>query len=276
MNTYQSTRVTFVPKPTKYRTQLKVEPVRSQPHCEDTGTSPSLSSHIHLWTTSMNSFQQPLTSKSMKRLIENKTHRSKEFLLNSSTYFDMVQQTMKNTSKDIRRKNKDKKKKYSKLCRITIIIIVILLILSVIAVGIYLSIRFTTNKNSTKTLNPVLRWNSTSITVAGLNNAPGVNASQLYTPTDVALDPFNTLYIPDFINNRVQKWLIGASSGTTVTGQVNATLSNTTGYLNRPAGIYIDSNDNIFVSDSNNHEIQLWANGALVGTLIAGTGRLDR
>ncbi|CAF2946263.1 unnamed protein product [Rotaria sp. Silwood2] len=158
MNTYQSTRVTFVPKPTKYRTQLKVEPVRSQPHCEDTA------------------------------------------------------------------------------------------------------------------LNPVLRWNSTSITVAGLNNAPGVNASQLYTPTDVALDPFNTLYIPDFINNRVQKWLIGASSGTTVTGQVNATLSNTTGYLNRPAGIYIDSNDNIFVSDSNNHRIQLWANGALVGTLIAGTG----
>ncbi|CAF4256438.1 unnamed protein product [Rotaria sp. Silwood2] len=260
MNTYQSTRVTFVPKPTKYRTQLKVEPVRSQPHCEDTGTSPSLSSHIHLWTTSMNSFQQPLTSKSMKRLIENKTHRSKEFLLNSSTYFDMVQQTMKNTSKDIRRKNKDKKKKYSKLCHITIIIIVILLILSVIAVA----------------LNPVLRWNSTSITVAGLNNAPGVNASQLYTPTDVALDPFNTLYIADFINNRVQKWLIGASSGTTVAGQVNATSSNTTGYLNRPAGIYIDSNDNIFVSDSNNHRIQLWANGALVGTLIAGTGRLDR
>ncbi|CAF1242327.1 unnamed protein product [Rotaria sordida] len=100
MNRYQSARVTFVPKPTKYLAQSKVEPVRSQLRCEDTVTSSPLSSHIHPWTISMNSFQQPLTTtKSMKRLIENKTHRSKEFLSNSSTSFDVIQQTMKNTSK---------------------------------------------------------------------------------------------------------------------------------------------------------------------------------
>ncbi|CAF3783213.1 unnamed protein product [Rotaria sp. Silwood1] len=101
MKRYQSVRVTFVPKPTKYRTQSKVEPIRSQPRYEDTGTSSSSSSssHIHPWTTSVRSFQQPLTTKSTKGLTENKTHRSKKFLSNSSTSFDVIQQTMKNTSK---------------------------------------------------------------------------------------------------------------------------------------------------------------------------------
>jgi hypothetical protein len=67
-------------------------------------------------------------------------------------------------------------------------------------------------------LNPVLRWNTTGLTIAGINGSPGINASQLHTPIDLASDSSNILYISEYMNNRVQKWLAGASSGTTIAG----------------------------------------------------------
>jgi len=45
----------------------------------------------------------------------------------------------------------------------------------------------------------------TGTTIAGLRGLPGLNASQLDTPIDLALGSSNTLYIADYVNNRVQK-----------------------------------------------------------------------
>jgi hypothetical protein len=122
----------------------------------------------------------------------------------------------------------------------------------------------------------VLRWNSTGTTLIGSSGVPGVSASQLNTPVDIALTPSNTLYIADYFNNRVQKCLVGASSCVTVAGQANTNLSSTAAYLYYPAGVYVDSNENIYVSDSANHRVQLWINGATVGTTVAGTGQSER
>ncbi|CAF4496451.1 unnamed protein product, partial [Rotaria sp. Silwood2] len=120
-------------------------------------------------------------------------------------------------------------------------------------------------------LTPLLRWNSTGLTVAGIGSSSGSTSDKLNTPIDLAVDFSNTLYIADFNNNRIQRWLIGASTGTTVAGQANGTSGIGAAYLSAPAGVIIDSNNNIYVSDSINARIQQWTNGATSGTQIAGT-----
>jgi hypothetical protein len=65
------------------------------------------------------------------------------------------------------------------------------------------------------------------------------------------------------------------NNSTTVAGQANGTLGTTATFSNNPDGVFIDSNDNLYVSDTSNNRVQLWTNGASVGTLVAGTGRLQ-
>lgn len=121
-----------------------------------------------------------------------------------------------------------------------------------------------------------LRWRPIGLTLAGLTGSRGLNASQLNRPIDLALTSSNTLYIADFDNNRVQKWLAGASSGVTVAGQANGAAASTAAYLFEPTALYIDANENIYVSDGGNDRVQLWTKGATVGTRVAGTGEENR
>ncbi|CAF1642364.1 unnamed protein product [Rotaria magnacalcarata] len=171
--------------------------------------------------------------------------------------------------KDLRQDNEDKKKIFPKGW---IISIVTLLILIILAVGIYLIIHFTSRiASTTNIVNPSIRWNTTGITVAGVGGSPGNNSSQLNTPADVSVDFSNTLYIADYGNNRIQKWLSGASNGITVAGQASGISGSNATDLQHPAGILVDLTGNIYIADTNNHRIQFWAKGALSGVTIAGT-----
>lgn len=126
---------------------------------------------------------------------------------------------------------------------------------------------------------PTLRWNSTGITVVGSSNASAGNASnQLNRPKDLLLIDENLLYIVDCNNHRVQRFQLGSSSGTTVAGQANGPGGVSSNQLRNPSGIHADSTGGIFVSDSGNHRIQYWPNGASQGTTIAGssTGELSK
>jgi sugar lactone lactonase YvrE len=89
----------------------------------------------------------------------------------------------------------------------------------------------------------------------------------------VVLDSSNALYITDEQNQRVQKWLTNASTGTTVAGSSNATTGSTLDYLNYPSVLLIDSSGNLYVADAGNHRVAYWPNGASSGTLVAGNGR---
>ncbi|CAF1387642.1 unnamed protein product [Rotaria sordida] len=164
------------------------------------------------------------------------------------------------------------------------------------------SITMSTIRLTTAT-NPMLRWNSTGIIIAGIGGSPGSNASQFQTPVDIALGSSNTFYIIDYLNHRVQYWKIGNLSGTTVAGQASASAGTTAAYLSYPTGLYVDSNDNIYVSDSgiagsannqrrkpygivqdpstktlyiadyNNHRVMSYTEGASMGTMVAGSNR---
>ncbi|CAF1187884.1 unnamed protein product [Adineta steineri] len=119
---------------------------------------------------------------------------------------------------------------------------------------------------------PILyRWNTTGITVAGASSGSGGTADNLlYQPYGTALGSLNSLYIADFSNNRIQKWLINASNGTTVAGLSNGTAGASSIALNLPDSVVLDSNDNMYFTDRDNHRVVYWANGASSGTTIAG------
>ncbi|CAF4691417.1 unnamed protein product [Rotaria socialis] len=117
-----------------------------------------------------------------------------------------------------------------------------------------------------------LNWNATGITVAGVTGVSGSTPNKLNQPWGLNFDPNGTLYIVDQYNFRVQKWLRGATNGTTVAGQPNSTLGNGPSLLQTPQGVVVDSNRNVYVADTFNHRVQLWPYGASSGIMVAGTG----
>ena len=82
-----------------------------------------------------------------------------------------------------------------------------------------------------------------------------------------------SIYISDQYNNRIQKWVIGATNGTTVAGQTTGASGVGPTFLNAPTDILLDSNNNLYVSDYNNNRVQLWYYGASSGITVAGTGK---
>ncbi|CAF3973894.1 unnamed protein product [Rotaria sp. Silwood1] len=121
--------------------------------------------------------------------------------------------------------------------------------------------------------NVTLRWNTTGITVAGIMNQRGTASNLLDWPMGLAIDSSNTLYVAEYSNNRVQKFLSGMSNGTTVAEQANGVQNRTSTTLNFPVGVTVDSSGNIYVADSGNSRVQLWASGASSGSTVAGNGR---
>ncbi|CAF4200302.1 unnamed protein product, partial [Adineta steineri] len=121
---------------------------------------------------------------------------------------------------------------------------------------------------------PILRWNTTGITVVGNGSVSGTSSYYLNTPWDVTLDWSNTLYVSDRYNHRIQKFLMNTKNGTTVAGQMNATSGTAMNELNQPTGIYVDINGNIFISDTVNNRIQYWSNGAVTGQTLIGNGTI--
>lgn len=127
---------------------------------------------------------------------------------------------------------------------------------------------------------PQLALVAGSVTVAGSTDAPGVNA-RFYAPNGAATDRLGTLYLADTSNNTIRV----VSTARTVT-----TLAGTAGVLghndaigsaasfNGPAGIALDSFNNIFVADTVNSTVRLVTQSGVVstfaGTALA-TGSLD-
>jgi len=109
------------------------------------------------------------------------------------------------------------------------------------------------------------------ITVAGQSDGTGgVDASQLYYPYGAVVDGSGNIFVADLLNNRIQEWAPGATSGTTVAG--TGIAGNSPSQLYYPAGLYVDGSGNIYVADLLNNRIQKWAPGATSGNTVAGSG----
>jgi len=74
----------------------------------------------------------------------------------------------------------------------------------------------------------------------------------------MSIDPNGSIYILDDNNERVTKWMQGASSGTVVAGGNG--IGNATNQLNGALGMFIDpSTLIIWIADQNNHRIVKWS-----------------
>ncbi|CAF4021362.1 unnamed protein product, partial [Rotaria sordida] len=111
-------------------------------------------------------------------------------------------------------------------------------------------------------------WSSTFATVAG-TGISGTSASTLYNPFSVYIDGLDTVYIADYNNHRVQKYLSGSTMGIQVAGF--GTTAGTTGvYLNKPTAVFVNSNGVIYILDSLNYRVQQWSSGQPMGITVAG------
>lgn len=103
-------------------------------------------------------------------------------------------------------------------------------------------------------------------TVAG-DRGQGLSANQLSNPMGVFVDPSGKIYIADFSNNRIQKWIPGAGGTTIAGGNGNGAAAN---QLSSPNDVFVNALGNIYVADNKNYRIQKWVPGATSGTTACG------
>ncbi|CAF0990925.1 unnamed protein product [Adineta steineri] len=113
--------------------------------------------------------------------------------------------------------------------------------------------------------------NGATPTVIAGNGIVGSGMNQVNSPNGIYVDNNGTLYIADTKNHRIQKWLPGASSGTTVAGLTGSSGSNLN-QLNKPQSVVVDSIGNMYIADSHNYRVLKWPVGASQGIVVAGNG----
>ncbi|CAF4883255.1 unnamed protein product, partial [Rotaria magnacalcarata] len=83
----------------------------------------------------------------------------------------------------------------------------------------------------------------------------GTSANTLYNPFSIYIDGLDTIYIADYNNNRVQKFVSGSNVGIQVAG-FGTTAGSTGVYLNKPTAVSVNSNNMIYILDSLNYRVQ--------------------
>jgi hypothetical protein len=81
-------------------------------------------------------------------------------------------------------------------------------------------------------------------------------ASGLITPNDVALDTYGNLYIVERDTNRVQRLNVRDGTREVIVGNKEGAEGNDSEHLNKPWSIAFDSENNLYVSDKENHRVQ--------------------
>ena len=103
------------------------------------------------------------------------------------------------------------------------------------------------------------------ITVAG-GNGFGSAANQI-SPSGIYVDHAGNLYVPDYFNNRIQKFPMGSTSATNgVTIAGGNGQGSAANQLSGPNAVYIDIAGNIYVADGYNSRIQKFPSGSSSST----------
>ncbi|CAF1153378.1 unnamed protein product [Adineta steineri] len=120
--------------------------------------------------------------------------------------------------------------------------------------------------------NEVRRWKmgeykNEGIVVAG-GNGQGNQLNQLYDPTYLFVDKDQSIYVTDWDNYRVMKWIKDAKEGKIVAGG-NGQGKNLN-QLSDPAGVIVNDLGQIYVADSGNDRIMRWCEGKEEGEIVVG------
>jgi len=120
--------------------------------------------------------------------------------------------------------------------------------------------------------NEVRKWRHgdtcTCGTIVAGGNGKGDHLNQLRSPTYLFVDQDHSVYVSDYHNNRVVKWVEGAKKGIVVAG--GQSRGDGRAQLDHPQGVLVDHSGNVYVADSWNHRIMRWVPGAKKGCIVAG------
>ena len=115
-----------------------------------------------------------------------------------------------------------------------------------------------------------------SFTTNQANSMFSITANSLSTPTGVAVDSANNVYISDNSNNRVLYYPAGTTTATRVYGQAGFTTgtANMGGIsatsLSSPYGVRLDANNNLYIIDTNNNRMLYYPVGTTTATRVYG------
>ncbi|CAF3677650.1 unnamed protein product [Rotaria sordida] len=146
------------------------------------------------------------------------------------------------------------------------------LLVTAISVGTILAVLLTRSSSTTVSSCATLQWNAIGTTVIG-NGSSGSSLNQLNGPTGIFVHTDDSIYIADTSNHRVLRVSLGSNGTNNVTVVAGitgmSTVSSTT--LNNPRAVYVDSNQNLYVVDTDNFRVQLWPYGASNSSTVAGS-----
>jgi sugar lactone lactonase YvrE len=91
-------------------------------------------------------------------------------------------------------------------------------------------------------------------TVAGITSYYGNGLNQLWYPQAIMVDNNRNMYIVDYWNSRIMKWMLGASSGTIIANTFDSDATYI--QIQYPTNINFDSNGSLFVADTYRSRIQ--------------------
>ncbi|CAF4471209.1 unnamed protein product [Didymodactylos carnosus] len=109
-------------------------------------------------------------------------------------------------------------------------------------------------------------WISLCLVAGG--NGSGNRLDQLSYPQYVFVDRDHSVYVSDWGNDRVMKWVEGAKQGIVVAGDQGQ--GNGLTQLSNPWGVIVDQLGTVYVADRGNHRIMRWSRGATKGSVIVG------
>ncbi|CAF2818268.1 unnamed protein product [Rotaria sp. Silwood2] len=98
-------------------------------------------------------------------------------------------------------------------------------------------------------------WNVTGVTVAGGNGA-GSELNELNGPLGLFVDDDAAVYVADTWNDRIVKWVPGASIGSVVAGGNGE--GNQNNQLDHVAKVVVAKNGTMFICDRGNSRVQRW------------------
>ena len=128
------------------------------------------------------------------------------------------------------------------------------------------------------------KWRTGIISIVAGNTMKGYsgdnglsNLAQLNGPVGLAIDSCNDIYIAEIGNSTIRKIDCKTNIITTVGGTGTAGYSGdgslaVMAQLNRPEGVFVDKEGNIYIADSGNQRIRKIERSTGVITTIAGTG----